>query len=442
MKEHSAEGQKKRIAFYTFGCKLNFSETDAITRQFGADYEQVDFKETADVYVINSCSVTEQANKKCRQLIKKTSKHAPDAKIVVVGCYSQLKPEEIASIDSVDLVLGTKQKFNIKHLLEQTQFDSARPVIQEKIHSCDIGDVEEYESSFSLEGRTRSFLKVQDGCDYVCTYCTIPMARGKSRNPKISQIVAQAALIASKDVKEIILTGVNIGDFGKSTGESFYDLVSALDEVEGIDRFRISSIEPNLLNDEVLEFVARSKRFVPHFHIPLQSGSDKVLSLMKRRYNTSLFSKRIEQIHSMFDKPCIGIDVIVGSPGETDEYFEECYNYLRELDFTYLHVFSYSPRENTAAMDIKPKVKEADKKMRSERLHDLSDRKKLLYYNAAVNEEKDVLFEAKNDNGFMYGFTRDYIKVGVPFDDTLVNTIRKVKIQSLLPNGNATGMIL
>lgn len=430
----------KKIAFHTFGCKLNFSETDAIARQFGDSYQQVDFKEIADVYVINSCSVTEHANKKCRQLINKTAKMAPDAKIVVVGCYSQLKPEEIAAIDSVDLVLGTKEKFNIVTRLNESELQLDRTKIpSNKIHSCEIDDVSEYESSYSLEGRTRSFLKVQDGCDYSCTYCTIPMARGRSRNTQIETIVQQAQFIADEGVKEIILTGVNIGDFGRSTDEDFFGLVQALDTVEGIDRIRISSIEPNLLTDQIINYTAQSKRFVPHFHIPLQSGSDSVLRLMKRRYNTEMFAKRIEQLHSMFDRPCIGIDVIVGSPGETSEYFDECYDFLRNLDFAYLHVFTYSHRENTEAVDIFPKVKEQDKKFRSERLHDLSDRKKLLYYNSFVGTEQEVLFEAGKDAGMMSGFSRNYIKVCIPFNELMVNTVQNVRLLSLFPNGTVKG---
>lgn len=432
----------KKIAFYTFGCKLNFSETDAIARQFGEQYQQVDFKEKADVYVINSCSVTEQANKKCRQLITRTAKMAPEAKIVVVGCYSQLKPEEIASIDAVDLVLGTKEKFNIVNRLNEADLQLDRSALPaSKIHSCEIEDVEEYESSYSLEGRTRSFLKVQDGCDYGCTYCTIPMARGRSRNPKIELLVQQASLIAVQGVKEIILTGVNIGDFGRSTDESFFDLIRALDTVEGIKRFRISSIEPNLLTDDIISYTAQSQKFVPHFHIPLQSGSDNVLRLMKRRYNTDMFARRIEQLHRTFDRPCIGIDVIVGSPGETAEYFDECYDFLRQLDFAYLHVFTYSHRENTEAVDIFPKVNDMDKKFRSDRLHDLSDRKKLLYYNQFVGTEQDVLFEAGNDNGLMYGFSPNYVKVGIPYDEQWVNAIKRVRLDSLLPNGNAKGTL-
>jgi len=432
----------KKIAFYTFGCKLNFSETDAIARQFGEQYQQVDFKEKADVYVINSCSVTEQANKKCRQLITRTAKMAPEAKIVVVGCYSQLKPEEIASIDAVDLVLGTKEKFNIVNRLNEADLQLDRSALPaSKIHSCEIEDVEEYESSYSLEGRTRSFLKVQDGCDYACTYCTIPMARGRSRNPQTEILVQQASHIAEQGVKEIILTGVNIGDFGHSTNESFFDLIRALDTVDGIDRYRISSIEPNLLTDEIINYTAQSQKFVPHFHIPLQSGSDSVLRLMKRRYNTDMFARRIEQLHRTFDRPCIGIDVIVGSPGETAEYFDECYNFLRQLDFAYLHVFSYSHRENTEAVTIFPKVNDKDKKFRSDRLHDLSDRKKLLYYNQFIGTEQDVLFEAGNDNGLMYGFTPNYVKVGIPYDEQWVNTIKSVSLDSLLPNGNAKGTL-
>jgi len=433
----------KKIAFYTFGCKLNFSETDAIARQFGNDYVRVDFKEPADVYVINSCSVTEHANKKCRQLIKKTAKFAPSAKIVVTGCYSQLKPEEIAKIDGVDLVLGTKEKFNILARLADADMQSARPILpREKIYSCDIDDVDEYESSFSLEGRTRSFLKVQDGCDYACTYCTIPRARGKSRNPRVADVVKQARQIAANGVKEIILTGVNIGDFGKSTGESFYSLIEQLNDVSEIERFRISSIEPNLLTDEIIEFCARSSKFTPHFHIPLQSGSDAVLKLMKRRYNRELFSSRVEKIRQTFKNPCIGIDVIVGSPGETDEYFDDCYSFLKDLPFSYLHVFSYSHRENTVAVNIYPKVSEADKKTRSNRLHDLSDRKKQVFYNSFVGKTLPILFEAKDDNGIMYGFSPEYVKVGVEYDVALVNKVKNVAVRSLLPNGNAWGDVI
>jgi len=429
---------KKKVAFYTLGCKLNFAETDAISRQFGGDgYEKVDFNQKADIYIVNSCSVTEQANKKCRQVIKKAIKHSPDAKVVVVGCYAQLKPEEIADISGVDLVLGTSQKFNINTHLDGLELDL--PEDEKKaqlIHSCEIEDVDFYADSYSLEGRTRSFLKVQDGCDYKCTYCTIPLARGKSRNPKINHLVEQAEEIARNDIKEVILTGVNIGDFGKSTGESFLDLIKALDEVEGIDRFRISSIEPNLLSDEVIEFVSKSKRFVPHFHIPLQSGSDEVLALMKRRYKTELFARRIEKIKELMPDCCIGIDVIVGSPGETGEYFQAAFNFIKNLDFTYLHVFSYSPRENTPALEIKPKVQDLDKQIRSKRMHDLSERKKLLFYQKFIGRKDVALMEGKNDNGLMYGFTPNYLKIELPFDADLVNQLVDVKLLDLAPSGN------
>lgn len=430
--------QKKKVAFYTLGCKLNFAETDAISRQFnGEDYEKVDFNEEADVIVVNSCSVTEQANKKCRQVIKKASKNSPNAKVVVVGCYAQLKPEEIADINGVDLVLGTSQKFNINSHLSNVTLNLPKEERKGQIiHSCEIDEVDAYSSSYSLDGRTRSFLKVQDGCDYKCTYCTIPLARGKSRNPKVSEVVSQAKEIAENGVKEIILTGVNIGDFGKSTNETFYDLIVALDKVEGIERFRISSIEPNLLTDEIIQFVSTSQRFVPHFHIPLQSGSDDVLALMKRRYNTELFAKRIRKIKELMLECCIGIDVIVGSPGETDDFFQKAFNFLKNIDFTYLHVFSYSPRENTPALKIEPKVQEQDKQMRSKKMHDLSERKKLLYYQQFVGQEKLALMEAKINNGVMYGFTENYIKVELPYSKELINKIVKVKLQAISPSGN------
>lgn len=430
---------KKKVAFYTLGCKLNFAETDAISRLFPSEkYNIVDFKKSADVYVINTCSVTEQANKKCRYIINKAIKQSPNAKVAIVGCFAQLKPDEIAAFEGVDLVLGTKEKFKIVNYLDEIdQVES-----NQKIHSCDIDEVNDFNASYSLDGRTRSFLKVQDGCDYKCTYCTIPLARGRSRNSSIDEVVANANLIASQGVNEVILTGINIGDFGKTTGESFFDLVQALEEKTSVSRYRISSIEPNLLTDKIIEYIAKSKRFVPHFHIPLQSGSDSVLKLMKRRYTTELFEQRIQKIHEHMPDAAIGIDVIVGSPGETPEYFEECYKFLLELDYTYLHVFSYSPRENTPALEIELKVSPHDKKIRSQRLHELSEKKKTVFYEKFIDSTCDVLFEGKDEGERIYGYSDNYLRVSVPFNDTLKNKIASCKIIGFDSNGDLLGEII
>lgn len=414
------------VAFYTLGCKLNFAETDAISQIFEKNgYTKTDFKNPADIYVINTCSVTETANSKSRYTIRTALKKNPNAFIVVVGCYAQLKPEEIAAIEGVDLVLGTNEKFRIIERISEIRQQGNGAA---RIYSCEIDDVENYNPSYSLGTRTRSFLKVQDGCDYKCSYCTIPYARGKSRNPAITSLVNHAQEIAQKGVKEIVLTGINIGDFGKSTGDSFYDLIYALDKVDGIERYRISSIEPNLLSEGILKFIAQSNKFMPHFHIPLQSGSDAVLELMKRRYNTKQFEAKIKLIHKILPNAGIGIDVIVGTPGEKKEYFEECYNFLENLDFSYLHVFSYSPRENTEALAFEPKVNETEKKERSNRLHELSDKKLALFYSRYVGQEMKVLFEGKKVKGAISGFTENYIKVEVPFTEGLSNTIRKTQL--------------
>lgn len=430
---------KKKVAFHTLGCKLNYAETSTIASLFDKQsYEQVSFSQEADIYVINTCSVTEQANKKCRQTINKAIRTAPNAKVVVVGCFAQLKAQEIAEMKGVSLVLGTKEKFNIIKYLESNTL----PEPESKIHSCEIDEVTQYAGSFSVEGRTRSFLKVQDGCDYNCSYCTIPLARGKSRNPKISDIIAQAQIIEQQGLNEIILTGVNIGDFGVSTGETFFDLLKALDEQVNVARIRISSIEPNLLTDQMIEWIAQSKRFVPHFHIPLQSGSDDVLRLMRRRYNTQMFRRKINKIKDVMPHAGIGIDVIVGTPGETNNFFNECYELLKNTDFTYLHVFSYSPRENTDALKIEPKVSETDKSFRSKQLHELSNQKTRAFYSSFIGTEANVLFEQKNDKGYITGFTENYIKVRVLYNKKLVNKIQKVRLLSINEFGDVDADIV
>lgn len=431
--------EKQKIAFHTLGCKLNYAETATILSLFDKEkYEEVPFGHQADIYVINTCSVTEQANKKCRQTINKAIRTSPDARVAVVGCFAQLKANEIADMKGVSLVLGTKEKFNIVQYLES----NTSPNPEQKIHSCEIDEVTQYAGSYSVEGRTRSFLKVQDGCDYNCSYCTIPLARGKSRNPSIDIIVEQANVIEQKGIKEIILTGVNIGEFKTNNGEKFFELIKALEANVEVPRFRISSIEPNLLTDEMIEWIAQSKKFVPHFHIPLQSGSDDVLRLMRRRYNTDLFAKKIAKIRSVMPNCGIGIDVIVGTPGETNDYFENCYSFLETIDFSYLHVFSYSPRENTDALAIEPKVHESVKAERSKRLHELSDKKMQAFYQRQIGEIHSVLFEQKNNQGFITGFTNNYIKVEVPFSKNLVNEIKSVALLSIQLDGNVLGKIV
>jgi len=421
----------KKVAFFTLGCKLNFSETSTIARNFIEEgYDRVEFNESADVYVINTCSVTELADKKCRQIIKKANKLNPEAKIAVVGCYSQLKPEEIAAINGVDIVLGAKDKMKLIEHIENHKTDET------EVHSCNINEVDEFAPAFSMGDRTRSFLKVQDGCDYYCSYCTIPFARGKSRNASVAETIQKAEEIAKNGIKEVILTGVNIGDFGKSTGESFFDLVKELDKVEGIERIRISSIEPNLLTDEILEFVSKSNKFLPHFHIPLQSGSDSILKLMRRKYDTLLFSERIKKIKSLIPDAFIGIDVIIGFPGETDELFEETLNFLKQSDCSFLHVFTYSERPNTRTVKMEGKVPNEAKTKRSRILHDLSERKLQDFYKQNIDTERSVLFEGNKKENKMFGFTENYIKVETVFNKELVNSVRKVKLSNVLPSGN------
>lgn len=420
----------KTVALHTLGCKLNFSETSSIGRLLENDgFVKRNFDEVADVYVINTCSVTENADKECRMLVRRIQRKAPEALVVITGCYAQLKPKEIAEIPGVDLVLGAAEKFNItQHLKDITKGDST------KICSCDIEDVNEFTASHSINDRTRIFLKVQDGCDYNCSFCTIPMARGKSRSDSINNVIASVEAIAAQGAKEIVLTGINLGDFGKGfTGgkkneENFLNLIKELDEVEGIERFRISSIEPNLLTNEIIEFVSNCKKFMPHFHIPLQSGSEKILGLMRRRYKRELYSERIGLIKAMMPHCCIGVDVIVGFPGESEEDFKETFDYLHQLDISYLHVFTYSERTNTLAETMKPIVPLNIRHNRNKILRNLSYQKMQYFTGLHIGESRKVLFEAKNKNGMMDGYTDNYIKITAPFNEAWENNLVEWKI--------------
>lgn len=427
------EGEKgKKVAFHTLGCKLNFSETSTISRNFKQKgFDVVSFNSDADIYVINTCSVTEQADKKCRQAIKKIQHKNPEAFIAVVGCYAQLKPEEIASNLGVDLVLGTKEKFNIlDHINSLSKNETP------EVYSCEINQVDKFDSSHSEADRTRSFLKVQDGCDYSCSYCTIPLARGKSRNKNIPEIVLEAEKIGESGIKEIILTGVNIGDFGKSTNETFFDLVKELDKVSGIERIRISSIEPNLLKDEIIEFVAKSRKIVHHFHIPLQSGCNAVLAKMQRRYNRELFKSRIDKIKSLMPDAFIGVDVIVGFPGETEEYFMDTLTFLQELDASFYHVFSYSERPNTKSINFENKVPKNIITKRSKELQELANNKQISFYKQNLGRTEKVLFESTKKDGLIFGFTGNYIKIEAPYNKALVGNIYEVQLESISDNGN------
>jgi threonylcarbamoyladenosine tRNA methylthiotransferase MtaB len=424
--------QYKKVAFYTLGCKLNFSETSTISRLFEqAGFAKVDFDDTPDVFVINTCSVTDNADKKCKQLVKKAKKINPNAFVSIIGCYAQLKPEEIGQIPGVNLVLGANEKFDILSYLEETDKQETAQVAFKNIK-----ETQEFIPSFSIGDRTRSFLKVQDGCDYFCSFCTIPLARGKSRNASIAETLGEAHKIAQTDIKEVVLTGVNIGDFGQGGDETFYDLVQALDTVDGIDRFRISSIEPNLLSNEIIDFCLHtSKRFVPHFHIPLQVGNDRILKAMRRKYERSLYAERVETIKSLRPDCCIGVDVIVGFPGETDEEFLDSYNFINSLDISYLHVFTYSERANTSAPKLGETVPMEKRKERSKMLHILSDKKKRKFYEDNLGSIRSVLFEAEEDGGMMYGFTENYVKVKTPFDANLVNQFKTVKLVEIDRDG-------
>ena len=427
----------KKVAFYTLGCKLNFAETSTIARSFEEEgYIRVDFDDPADIYVINTCSVTENADKQFKQIVRKALKTNPKAFLAAVGCYAQLKPEELASVDGVDLVLGAKEKFNITQYIDDLTKNN-----EGVVHSCEIAETDFYVGSYSIGDRTRAFLKVQDGCDYKCTYCTIPMARGISRSDTIENILNNAKKISDKGIKEIVLTGVNIGDYGKGEfgnkkhEHTFLELVQALDKVEGIERLRISSIEPNLIKDETIDFIAQSNSFVPHFHIPLQSGSNEILKKMKRRYLRELYVSRVAKIREVMPDACIGVDVIVGFPGETDEHFLETYHFLNELDISYLHVFTYSERDNTEAVLMDGVVPDAVRAKRSKMLRGLSAKKRNAFYESQLGKEKTVLFESDNKQGYIHGFTENYVKVKAPWDPALVNTLHKVKLTKIDVDG-------
>ncbi|THD67455.1 tRNA (N(6)-L-threonylcarbamoyladenosine(37)-C(2))-methylthiotransferase MtaB [Robertkochia marina] len=429
--------QRKKVAFYTLGCKLNFSETSTIARSFESEgFDRVDFTESADIYVINTCSVTENADKRFKSIVKQARKVNEDAFIAAVGCYAQLKPEELAAVEGVDLVLGATEKFKITDYLNDLSKNDFG-----EVHSCEIQEADFYVGSYSIGDRTRAFLKVQDGCDYKCTYCTIPLARGISRSDTLENVLKNAAEIAAQDIKEIVLTGVNIGDYGKGEfgnkkhEHTFYELVEALDTVEGIERLRISSIEPNLLKNETIDFVAQSKAFVPHFHIPLQSGSNEILGLMRRRYRRELYTDRVTRIKEVMPHACIGVDVIVGFPGETDEHFLETYHFLNELDISYLHVFTYSERDNTLAADMEGVVSKKVRAKRSKMLRGLSAKKRRAFYESQLNTERVVLFEGENKEGYIHGFTENYVKVKAPWDPSLVNTLHRVKLTSIDEDG-------
>jgi len=425
----------KKVAFYTLGCKLNFSETSTISRQFEEKgFLKVDFQESPDIFIINTCSVTDNADKKCKKLVKEAKKISPDSYVAIIGCYAQLKPTEIAEIEGVDAVLGAAEKFRLLELL-----DGFAKEQETKVLASEISAANSFETSYSLHDRTRTFLKVQDGCNYGCAFCTIPLARGKSRSSTIDSILASARDIAATEVKEVVLTGVNIGDFGIVDGKRdarFADLVMALDEVEGIARFRISSIEPNLLTNEIIEFVAQSKRFVPHFHIPLQSGSNAILRKMGRRYLRELYEDRVSKIKTLLPHACIGVDVIVGFPGETDELFLETYNFLNELNISYLHVFTYSERANTRAVELEGVVPMKKRNERSKMLRILSEKKRRKFYEENLGQTFTVLFEEDVENGMMHGFTENYIRVAAKYDPILINEFKQVTLDEILETEN------
>ncbi|MFT5216881.1 MAG: threonylcarbamoyladenosine tRNA methylthiotransferase MtaB [Glaciecola sp.] len=429
--------RRKKVAFYTLGCKLNFSETSTIARNFNeGGFDRVDFSEPADIYVINTCSVTENADKRFKTIVKQAQKSNPEAFVAAVGCYAQLKPQELADINGVDLVLGATEKFKITDYINDLSKNDFG-----EVHSCEIEEADFYVGSYSFGDRTRAFLKVQDGCDYKCTYCTIPLARGISRSDTLENVLSNAKEISDKGIKEIVLTGVNIGDYGKGefgnkTHEhTFYELVQKLDEVEGIERLRISSIEPNLLKNETIEFVAKSKTFVPHFHIPLQSGSNEILKLMRRRYMRELYVDRVSKIKTVMSHACIGVDVIVGFPGETDDHFLETYNFLNELEISYLHVFTYSERDNTVAANLEGVVPKNVRAKRSKMLRGLSAKKRRAFYESQIGSLKTVLFEGENKEGYIHGFTENYVKVKTPWNPNLVNTLHQVELSEIDEDG-------
>lgn len=424
----------KKVAFYTLGCKLNFSETSTISRKFEEKgYKKVDFSDTPDIFIINTCSVTENADKKCKKVVREARKISPDGYVTIIGCYAQLKPKEISEIPGVDAVLGAAEKFRLVELL-----DGFVRTPETKVFASDISEANIFHHSYSIHDRTRTFLKVQDGCNYGCTFCTIPLARGKSRSDTIANVIKGAEEIALTEVKEIVITGVNTGDFGIQDGrrkEKFTDLIEALDQVKGIERFRISSVEPNLLHNDIIEIVAKSERFVPHFHIPLQSGSDKILSLMKRRYQRDLYVDRVNTIKTLMPHCCIGVDVIVGFPGETHEDFMETYQFLTELNISYLHVFSYSERANTSAAEMENPVPIKVRQERSKMLRNLSEKKKRQFYEQNLGKVATVLFEDDIEDGMMHGFTENYVRVAAKYDPILINETKKVVLSSINENG-------
>ena len=429
---------KKKVAFYTLGCKLNFSETSTIARNFQDEgFERVDFEEVADIYVINTCSVTENADKQFKQVVKKAMKLNDKAFVAAVGCYAQLKPEELADVNGVDLVLGATEKFKITDYINDLSKNDMG-----EIHSCEISEADFYVGSYSIGDRTRAFLKVQDGCDYKCTYCTIPLARGISRSDTLENVLQNAKDISAQDIKEIVLTGVNIGDYGKGEfgnkkhEHTFLELVQKLDEVEGIERLRISSIEPNLLKNETIEFVSKSRTFVPHFHIPLQSGSNEILKLMKRRYMREIYTERVNKIREVMPNACIGVDVIVGFPGETDEHFLETYHFLNDMDISYLHVFTYSERENTEAAEMDGVVPANVRSKRSKMLRGLSVKKRRAFYESQLGTNHSVLFESENKEGYIHGFTENYVKVKTPWNPELVNTLHEIILTKIDEDGS------
>ena len=429
---------KKKVAFYTLGCKLNFSETSTIARDFQNEgFERVDFEEIADIYVINTCSVTDNADKQFKQIVRKAMKLNENAFVAAVGCYAQLKPEELAAVDGVDLVLGATEKFKITDYINDLSKND-----RGEVHSCEIEEADFYVGSYSIGDRTRAFLKVQDGCDYKCTYCTIPLARGISRSDALENVLKNATEISQQGIKEIVLTGVNIGDYGKGEfgnkkhEHTFLDLVKALDEVEGIERLRISSIEPNLLKNETIDFVSKSRTFVPHFHIPLQSGSDAILKKMKRRYLREVYTDRVTRIREVMPHACIGVDVIVGFPGETDEHFLETYHFLNDLDISYLHVFTYSERDNTEAAVMDGVVPSNVRSKRSKMLRGLSVKKRRAFYEGQIGTNRTVLFESENKEGYIHGFTENYVKVKTPWNPELVNTLHDIKLTKIDEDGS------
>lgn len=429
---------KKKVAFYTLGCKLNFSETSTIARDFQNEgFERVDFEEIADIYVINTCSVTDNADKQFKQIVKKAMKLNDKAFVAAVGCYAQLKPEELAAVDGVDLVLGATEKFKITDYINDLSKNDMG-----EVHSCEIEEADFYVGSYSIGDRTRAFLKVQDGCDYKCTYCTIPLARGISRSDALENVLKNAKEISEQGIKEIVLTGVNIGDYGKGEfgnkkhEHTFLDLVKALDEVEGIERLRISSIEPNLLKNETIEFVSQSRTFVPHFHIPLQSGSNDILKKMKRRYLREVYTERVAKIREVMPHACIGVDVIVGFPGETDEHFLETYHFLNDLDISYLHVFTYSERDNTEAVEMDGVVPMNVRSKRSKMLRGLSVKKRRAFYESQIGSNRTVLFESENKEGYIHGFTENYVKVKTPWNPELVNTLHEIYLTKIDEDGS------